>query len=80
MVRFEMPGFLKRDRGLSRGSESRSEGYPLFKRQRLLLLVFLLYFSCFLEAVSARLRDEGGQVDSHTLATRFPQINLSLWG
>jgi hypothetical protein len=38
--------FSKTGQGLKSMSANRWEGYPLFKRQRLLLLVFLSFLSC----------------------------------
>ena len=49
------PPFLNQDRYLTCYATHRSDGYPLFKRQRLLLLVFLLLNLSFLEAVSPSL-------------------------
>jgi hypothetical protein len=44
--------FSKTGQRLKSKSVNRWERYPLFKRQRLLLLVFLLFLTSFLEAVS----------------------------
>jgi len=51
-LRFSGASFLNHDGLLSRRMEETWKGYPLFKRKRLLLLVFSFLFSYFLEAVA----------------------------
>jgi hypothetical protein len=55
------------------------EGYPLFKGQRLLLLVFLLFLSSFLEAVALGIGKEGAVAVVAQKRPRFPQRNQSRW-
>jgi hypothetical protein len=69
--------FSKTGLELKSNDENRSEGYPLFKGQRLLLLVFLLFLSSLLEAVAPGIGKEGSVAVVSQKRPRFPQRNQS---